>query len=184
MAGGGAEIPLVSRMLKESFGRRVKRSAHTRSATAIGLAIQADSEAGYVLREKFTRFFGVWREGDAGRRIIFDPLFTKGTPLSVPGERVLEIRRRYTPVHNIGDFRYLECSHLDDSGQPTGDVTVWGEIRFPFDPPLRDQEGDSVPVSHSLRAASQVIEERYTCDANGTVAVTPGMRQRPSGKTT
>ena len=209
VAGGGAEFPLVNRVLREAFGRRVKRSAHTRSATAIGLAIQADSEAGYVLREKFTRFFGVWREGDAGRRIIFDPLFTKGTPLSAPGEKILEIRRRYSPVHNIGDFRYLECSHLDDSGQPTGDVTVWDEIRFPFEPPLRDYEDNSVPVSYSAHAASQVIEETYTCDASGTVAVTianetsgyqrqyrlgrwaakeaaitPGKRKRPSLKST
>ena len=139
--------PLVSRVLKETFGRRVRRSSHTRYATAIGLAIQADSEAGYVLREKFTRFFGVWREGDAGRRIIFDPLFAKGTPLAAPGEQPLESSRRYMPVHNIGDFRYLECSHLDESGQPTGDVTVWDEIRFPFDPALQKLNGEPVPVA-------------------------------------
>ncbi len=172
VTGGGSELPLVSRVLKETFGRRVRRSVHARSATAIGLAIQADSETGYVLSEKFTRYFGVWREGDSGRRIIFDPLFAKGTPLAAPGEQAIEIRRGYTPVHNIGDFRYLECSHLDESGQPTGDVTVWDEIRFPFDPGLRNMNGEAVSVSYSDSAASQAIEETYTCDASGTVGVT------------
>lgn len=171
VTGGGSELPLVARMLKETFGRRVKRSVNARSATAIGLAIQADAQTGYVLRERFTRFFGVWREGDAGRRITFDALFAKGTVLAGPGERPVEIRRRYSPVHNIGDFRYLECSHLDEAGQPTGDVTVWDEIRFPFDPSLRELNGEVVPVSYSPLASRQTIEEAYTCDASGTVGV-------------
>ncbi len=172
VTGGGSELPLVGRVLKEVFGRRVRRSAHTRYATAIGLAIQADSEAGYVLREKFSRYFGVWREGDAGRRIIFDPLFAKGTPLAAPGEQPVEIHRRYWPVHNIGDFRYLECSHLGPNGEPTGDVTVWDEIRFPFDPGLKELNGEAVPVDYSPEASSQLIEETYACDASGTVGVT------------
>ncbi len=36
VTGGGSELPLVARMLRERFGRRVQRSAYTRSATAIG----------------------------------------------------------------------------------------------------------------------------------------------------
>ncbi|MBV8818836.1 MAG: Hsp70 family protein [Acidobacteriaceae bacterium] len=174
VTGGGSELPLVNRVLKESFGRRVRRSMHARSATAIGLAIQADSAAGYVLSERFTRNFGVWREGDGGRRVIFDPLFAKGTPLAAPGEKPIEIRRSYKPVHNIGDFRYLECSHLDEDGQPTGDVTIWDEIRFPFDPALHSMNGGiaAAQVLHSPIAPSQMIEELYTCDASGTVTVT------------
>ena len=43
VTGGGSELPLVSRMLRDEFGRKVKRSEYTRSATAIGLAIQADA---------------------------------------------------------------------------------------------------------------------------------------------
>ena len=60
VTGGGSELPIVARILREVFGRRVRRSAYTRLATAIGLAIQADAHADYVLRDKFTRHFGVW----------------------------------------------------------------------------------------------------------------------------
>ena len=169
VTGGGSELPIVSRVLREQFGKRVQRSVHARSATALGLAIQADAQAGYVLREKFTRYFGVWREADAGRRIIFDSLFQKGALLPGPGEQPLEIRRRYRPVHNFGYFRYLECSHLDDECQPRGDVTVWDEIQFPFDPALQD--ADSAPVEHSEAVRSQEIEEAYSIDASGTVTI-------------
>ena len=84
VTGGASELPLVSRMLREVFGRSVRRSAYTRFATAIGLAIQADAEAGYQLRDRFTRYFGVWREAEAGLTAIFDPIFKKGVVLPGP----------------------------------------------------------------------------------------------------
>jgi molecular chaperone DnaK (HSP70) len=170
VTGGGSELPIVNRVLREKFGKRVRRSLHARSATAIGLAIQADNEAGYVLHERFSRYFGVWREGDSGRQIVFDPLFEKGIALPGPDEPPLEIRRRYQPVHNVGHFRYLECSHLSEGLQPAGDVTIWDDIQFPFDPAVRNSE--AVPIAHSAAVTSEDIEEKYSCDASGTVTVT------------
>ena len=173
VTGGGSELPLVSRVLREEFGRKVKRSEYTRSATAIGLAIQADATSGYALREMFTRTFGVWRESDAGRRMIFDPIFPRATRLPGAGDPPLSVRRRYRPVHNVGDFRYLEASTVGDDGQPSGDITVWDEILFPFDPALADVRTlDAMPVDHSDSAAIQQIEEQYACDAAGVVTVT------------
>jgi molecular chaperone DnaK len=173
VTGGGSELPLVARMLREVFGRRVRRSAYTRSATAIGLAIQADAQSGYVLRDKFTRHFGVWREADEGRTVIFDPLFSKGTPLPAKEEPPLVQSRQYAPVHNIGHFRYLECSHLTEDGQPAGDITVWDDIRFAFDPSLRTTTDLSrVPVTNLNGGRQQDAQENYSCDAGGTVKVT------------
>jgi molecular chaperone DnaK (HSP70) len=173
VTGGGSELPLVSRALREEFGRKVKRSEYTRSATAIGLAIQADATSGYSLREMFTRNFGVWREGDAGRRMIFDSIFPYATRLPGAGEPPLSVRRIYTPVHNIGNFRYLEASQVAVDGQPSGDMAVWDEILFPFDPELADARTlDQLAVDHSGRAAIQKIEEHYACDAAGVVTVT------------
>ena len=170
VTGGGSELPLVPRALREEFGRRVRRSAYTHSATAIGLAIQADEQAGYVLRDTFTRFFGVWREGDCGQTIVFDPLFAKGTPLPAAGEPSLRVSRRYRPAHNIGHFRYLECSHRSEDGRPLGDITLWDEIYFPFDPALRGRaELSGMRVERWGPAWSQEIEETYSCDAGGAV---------------
>jgi molecular chaperone DnaK (HSP70) len=173
--GGGSELPLVSRVLKEQFGRKVRRSAYTRSATAIGLAIQADASAGYVLREMFTRNFGVWREGQGGRNVVFDQLFPRGSRLPGHGEPPLVNSRRYFPVHNVGHFRYLECSQLRPDGQPAGDITVWDEIRFPFDPALKKSTDlTNVPVTHSSTAEKQEVEEKFSCDSTGAVTVTIG----------
>lgn len=173
VTGGASDLPVVARGLREIFGRRVRRSAYTRSATAIGLAIQADIQAGYSLREKFSRYFGVWREAEAGRDVFFDPLFAKGTTLPGPGDQQLVVNRSYHPVHNIGHFRYLECSRLAQDGRPAGDLTLWDEIRFPFDESLRERPSLSdVQITHFQLAAHQEVQERYTCDSSGAVAVT------------
>lgn len=173
VTGGGSELPLVARVLRERFGRRVRRSAYTRSATAIGLAIQAEHPERYRLSERLSRFFGVWREADFGSRIIFDPLFDKGMDLPRTGRPPMTIRRTYSPAHNVGHFRFLECSHRAENGAPTGEITLWDEIRFPFDPAL-EQVTDlaAIPVTYSEAAARQNIEELYECDSGGSLAVT------------
>ncbi len=172
VTGGGSELPLIGRMLRETFGRKVRRSAYTRSATAIGLAIQADAQSGYRLREQFSRYFGVWREGEGGQTIVFDPLFAKGLTLPNPDEPPLSINRRYLPVHNVGHYRYLECSRLGSGGRPEGDITVWDEIRFPFDPALRSEASlTGVPVRRVANTSAGEVEERTSCDSNGMLAV-------------
>lgn len=172
VTGGGSELPLVARMLRESFGRQVKRSAHTRAATAIGLAIQADASAGYRLKEKFGRAFGVWRERDGGRAAWFDVIFENGTELPLPAEAPLVRERRYYPVHNVGHFRYLEAGGVNREGQPTGELVFWDEIRFPFAPELAAlSDLAAVEVKHAAAAQNQEIVERFSCDANGIVQV-------------
>ena len=173
ITGGGSEMPLVARMLRERFGRRVRRSAYARSATAIGLAIQADQPGAYRLSERLSRYFGVWREGYGGSCIVFDPLFEKGIRLPSPGEPNLSLSRSYSPVHNIGHFRFLECSHRPPSGAPSGEIALWDEIRFPFDPELADTTDlQKTQVVRMPAATAQKIEELYECDSSGSLTVT------------
>lgn len=170
VTGGGSELPLVGRMLREHYKSKYKRSPYTRAATAIGLAIQADAEAGYVLRDQFTRYFGVWREAEGGHSMRFDPLFAKGTVLPNAGEPALEVSRDYLAVHNIGHYRYLECSHLDEFGQPAGAITVWDDIRFPFDANLEnvaDLAGHHVDRGGAYRP----VRESYICGPGGDLQV-------------
>lgn len=173
VTGGGSELPLVARVLRERFGRRVRRSAYTRSATAIGLAIQADRPDSYRLSERLSRFFGVWREAEAGTQITFDPLFAKGSHLPSASEPPLLISRTYSPVHNVGHFRFLECSHRSETGAPSGEIAMWDEIRFPFDPELASEQAlDSAVVRSLPDAARHTIEEKYECDSSGCISVT------------
>jgi len=172
VTGGGSELPPVARILREEFGKRVCRSAYMRSATAIGLAIRADAHSGFVLRDQFMRNFGLWRETEGGHSITFDLVFPRGTALPAPKQPALRSVRSYQPAHNVGHFRYLECARVASDGHPIGEITDWDEIRFPFDPALQDRNDlSSVPVVRTPAMKSLVIEETYTCDSSGNLAV-------------
>ncbi|HEY2469804.1 MAG TPA: Hsp70 family protein [Terracidiphilus sp.] len=179
VTGGGSELPPVARVLRETFGRRVRRSAYMRSASAVGLAIRAAAGAGR-LHEQFNLNFGIWREAESGGAIVFDLIFPRGMQLPETGQPALRIERAYKPVHNIGHFRYLECSHLDDSGQPVGEITNWEQIQFPFDPQLENSPDlKTVPVRPMNPASGILTREVYTCDANGSIRV--AISSQPTG---
>ena len=181
VTGGGSELPPVARILRESFGRKVRRSAYMRSASAVGLAIRASAQADN-LREQFNQNFGIWREADAGGTIVFDLIFPRGLRLPRSGDAPLAIERFYQPAHNVGHFRYLECSRLDERGQPTGEITNWEQIRFPFDPQLQSAyDLFAYPVERLNDQNHVTIHEKYTCDANGNVQVK--ISPDPSGYT-
>jgi molecular chaperone DnaK (HSP70) len=171
VVGGAGSFPLIPRLLRERYGdKRVKRSPHPFAATAMGLAIFLDHEAGYTLSEKLSRTFGVFREGRAGSEVVFDPIFPKGTPLPGPGEPPLFAVRRYRAMHNIGHFRFLECGRVE-AGRPDGDVTPWDDFCFPFDRGLRQADLRGQVVVRWNREGPEV-EEIYRCDDTGAVDVT------------
>lgn len=175
VVGGAGSFPLVARKLRtvldEKFGeKRVKRSPHPFAATAIGLAVFIDKEAGFALSDRLSRHFGVFREAHAGEDVSFDPIVSKGMQLPDEGQPPLVVTRRYRAVHNIGHFRFVECSRLRD-GHPDGDLTPYDPVFFPFDPDLHDAADlGRRPVDR--RDDGPDVEERYVVTPGGAVEVT------------
>lgn len=171
VVGGAGSFPLVSRMLRAKFGdKRVKRSPHPFAATAIGLAVFLDTDSGFVLSERFSRHFGVFREAQAGSEVVFDPIVPKDACLPPDGRTPLVVSRKYRAAHNIGHFRFVECSRLVD-GRPDGDVTPYDPVLFPFDPALRDRDDlGRHPIGRCHDGPD--VEERYSVGPGGAVEVT------------
>jgi molecular chaperone DnaK len=178
VVGGAGGFPLISRMLRTTFGdKRVKRSPHPFAATAIGLAVFLDKESGFALSERFSRHFGVFREAEAGADVVFDPIVGKDVALPADGDTPLIVRRTYRAAHNIGHFRFVECSRLVN-GRPDGDVTPYDPVLFPFDPALYDRDDlGRQPVGR--RTDGPDVEERYVVAPNGAVEVT--LTTQPGG---
>lgn len=149
VVGGASELPVVARMLRQRFGRRVHRSPYPSAAVAIGLSIAADSGAGFELVDRYSRTFGVFRERENGREISFDPIFRPETELPrVRGERLTE-RRTYRAAHNVGH---------DD-------------VYFPFDRALREAPDlAGVAVERCNEDGPPVIES-YSLDDKGIVEI-------------
>ncbi|GAB3445575.1 Hsp70 family protein [Phycicoccus ginsengisoli] len=200
LVGGASGLPLVPRLLRERFGRRVHRAPLPSASTAVGLAIAADPRAGFSLRDRLSRGFGVFRERGAGAGVSFDPvldrslLTTSVVGVEASAEPVV-VTRRYQAAHNIGWFRFVEYSSVDDQGEPRGDLAPVGHVVFPFDPELQaaragGEADEPEPSAADLQAGVAVerlgsgpmVEERYTVDAAGIVSVritdlTTGYRQ-------
>src|ERR1700761_6070840 len=171
VVGGAGSFPLVARSLRAAFDeKRVKRSLHPFAATAIGLAAFLDKEAGFALSERLSHHFGVFREACAGEDVYFDPIVPKGAELPTAGQAPFVVTRTYRAAHNIGHFRFVECSRLRD-GRPDGDVTPYDPVFFPFDPAL-DDDRDLPRQPVHRRDDGPDVEERYVITSGGTVAVT------------
>src|ERR1700691_2911651 len=171
VVGGAGSFPLVARTLRTVFDeKRVKRSLHPFAATAIGLAAFVDREAGFALSERLSRHFGVFREACAGEDVCFDPIVPKGAALPTAGQPPFVVTRTYRAAHNIGHFRFVECSRVRDA-HPDADVTPYEPVFFPFDPDLDDdQDLPRRPVRR--RDDGPDVEERYVVTPGGAVEVT------------
>jgi hypothetical protein len=139
------------------------------AATAVGLAIAADPAATVRVREASTRCFGVWREASDGREKVFDKIID--AHLAPPEDGPLVVERRYRPVHRVGRLRFVECTRLED-GRPAGDLKPWKEVRFPYDPSLRDADLVADQAFERTGAlADEEIEERYVYRRDGRISV-------------
>ncbi len=179
VVGGASELPVVARTLRERFGRRVHRSPYPAAAVAIGLSIAADSAAGFELLDRYARTFGVLREASGGSEITFDPIFVPDTELPSARGSTFEQTRTYRAVHNVGHFRFFECSAFDERGRPRGDMALFGDVYFPFDERLHDaRDLAHVPVERRGDQGPRVTE-RYRLDDKGMVDVV--IRDQDSG---
>ena len=171
VVGGASALPVVGRVLRELFGRRVHRSPYPSAAIAMGLAIASDDEAGFSLSDRLSRHFGVFREADGGRDVVFDPIFSRDARLPSRGEDAIVHRRVYRPMHNIGRYRFVECTSLDARGVPIGDITAYDDVLFPYDRGLRGGDLGGVGVAR-LGHEGPLIEEEYAVTPLGMVRVT------------
>lgn len=173
VVGGASDLPVISRLLRSTFGRRVRRSPHPSASTAIGLAIAADPEAPYLLTERLARGLGVFREMDGGEMVSFDVVLPHDMLLRADSHGLTTVTRTYKAAHNVGVFRFAECTSVDEQGVPRSDVSPLDTIYFPFDEQLRDLSPEELSqVYVERREMGPMIQERYTVDAHGIVWVT------------
>jgi len=169
LVGGSVSFPPVARALRELYKNKVKTAPYPHASTSVGLAIAADERLQLQIRETVTRHFGVWRE--IGQDKVFDPIFSKDNRLDAESGALI-VTRHYRPSHNVGFLRYLECNVLGKAGQPEGDIAVWPNIYFPYDPVLADRESlAGIPIEKRVDLSSQEVNETYVYDAGGIIRV-------------
>ncbi len=170
LVGGSSLFPLVQKMLRKRFGRKLQIAPQPHASTAVGLAIASDEDAGIFVREAPTRHFGVWREMAGGLEKVFDPIIEKKHGVIVDGP--IRVERIYRPAHAVGQLRFVECTDLDTSHTPRGEVTPWESVLFPYDPSLKECTDLSAHLDRKGdEHLGQEILERYEYTDTGVVRV-------------
>jgi len=169
LVGGSVSFPPVARRLRELYPSKVKVSPFPHASTAIGLSIAGDPKANLAVRESVSRYFGIWRERDKDK--VFDPIFLKDRQVDSHTGR-LRVVRTYNPVHNIGLLRYLECSAIGKAEEPEGDIALWQDVYFPYDPKLRDRKDlAKISIERHPGVSSQEVTEAYEYNEEGIIQV-------------
>jgi hypothetical protein len=171
LVGGSSKLPLIPEMVARHFPKtRLILSDKPFSSTAMGAAIHASEKV--RLHDILGRNFGVIRLADHGRAEYFAPIFLAGMRLPQPGNAPSRHSVDYGPHHNLGHLRYLECTTVGGSGQPSEGVRYWSEAVFPYDPAVPVQ-GGLLPRGIESRPdlADQTVRETYLCDADGVITV-------------
>lgn len=169
LVGGSSLFPPVQKMLRKKFGRKIQTAPQPHASTAVGLAIAADVEAGIFVREAPTRHFGVWRELEGGLEKIFDPIIEKRHGIINDGPVCVE--RVYRPAHAVGRLRFVECTDLDPSHSPRGEVTPWESVLFPYDPSLQECDDLTQHLDRKNDLSGEEILERYEYTSTGLMRV-------------
>lgn len=182
LVGGASALPLVPRLLRERFGRRVHRSPYPAASTAIGLAIAADANSDYWLRDRSSRGIGVFREREGGRAVAFDVLVEAGD--AVAGATVT---REYRAAHNVGWFRFVEFTRTaaepaadPGAAEPAasdpadiGNLTTLAEVVVPFTAALAEADKETLTTTPVTRSDDgPLVREEIAIDANGVVTIT------------
>jgi hypothetical protein len=75
-------------------------------------------------------------------------------------------------MHNIGLLRYLECSSLGKAEEPEGDIALWEDVYFPYDPKLRNRKDLSrISVEKYAGVCSEEVTEAYEYTEEGIIQV-------------
>jgi actin-like ATPase involved in cell morphogenesis len=171
LVGGSSRLPLVGNLLARHLPD-VRRIMSDKPYTSIAMGAAIQSTETVHLRDVLSRTFGVIRLAERGSREIFSPVFPGGMALPRAGAPALETVVEYSPHHNIGHLRYLECAGVDEAGRPSEGLRAWSHVLFPYDP--------AIPVGAALRPqdivhrddlAGQRVRETYTCDSDGVITV-------------
>lgn len=118
-----------------------------------------------MIGEREWQGFGVLREQDGGREMLFDLIIDRR---ALPSSRM--VTRRYRANHNLGWYRFVGFTSLDAGGQPVGDLVPLAEVRFPFDPFLQGRSQlDDVPVQRW--GHGPIVEEAYSVNPGGIASV-------------
>ncbi len=168
LTGGSSRLPGVHdgvRQLLDRFGLgsvRIiasDRSMHDVSLGAAAYGALGSAGGARIIDRRAAMHVGVWRV--AHGREWFHVLLARGTPL--PEDDFLKTEITYRPGHDVGEFRFCQCSDLSDSdGQqtavadlgdlrrrrdlrPAGDILDYPRpLRIAFAPGLRHLDGDAL----------------------------------------
>ena len=103
---------------------------------------------------------------------MLDPIPSRAARVPSRGEDAILHRRVDRPMHNVGCYRFVECTSLDARGVPIGDITAYDDVLFPYDRGLRaanDLRGLGVA---RMGAEGPLIEEESAVTQLGMVRVT------------